>query len=150
MATIVAPRFGVGSTGLRYSFTPVEAIVGGQVVEWRAIGANPGQRACGVAASASVLVAGVAAFDIRALAASIQDPAIVNAEHQLTVVAFGIVPVTFTLAATRGQSLIVGTVAGTVSPAGATPDARQVIGFCAQDAVSAGTVGLAFIKPSGG
>lgn len=149
MATVPL-RLSVGSTGMRLSYTAVEAIVGGQIVEARALGANPGQRACGVAAAASVLVAGVALFDIRAVAASIQDAARVGIEHALDVVSYGIVPVTYTLAATRGQSLIVGTVAGTVSPAGATPDARTLIGFCAQDSVSAGAVGLAFIKPSGG
>lgn len=149
MATIPL-KFSVGSTGLRWSFTPVEAITGGQVVEWRALSTRKGVRACGIAASASVLVTGVALYDIRATAGSIQDGFIVDAEHALDVVSYGIVPVTYTLAATRGQSLIVGTVAGTVSPAGATPDARTVVGYCAQDAVSAGAVGLAFIKPSGG
>lgn len=149
MATIPL-KFSVGSTGLRKSFTPLEACLGGQIMEWRAIGANPGVRACGVAASGSLLVCGAALFDIRATQATIQDHQVVLLEHALDVVSYGEVPVTYTLAATRGQALIVGTVAGTVSPAGATPDARTVIGYCAQDSVSAGAVGMAFIKPSGG
>lgn len=157
MATIVAPRFGVGSTGLRYSFTALEAITGGQLVEWRAITTKPGSRACGVAAADSALVAGVAAHDIRATASSIQDRAIVDAEHALTVVAYGIVPVTFSAAATRGQALVP-TALGKVAPIAAvtTPTAgdvtstRLIVGFCAQDSVSSGAVGLAFIKPSGG
>lgn len=157
MATIPL-RFSVGSTGLRYSFTPVEAITGGQLVEWRALSSNPGVRACGVAAADSLLVAGVALHDIRATASSAQDRAVVGIEHALTVVAFGIVPVTFTASATRGQSLIP-TAAGQVTPvaaAGATyaqdeaVDSREIIGFCAQDSVSTGAVGLAFIRPSGG
>ena len=156
MATIPL-RISVGSVGLRYSFTAVEAITGGQLVEWRALSTNPGVRACGVAAVDSLLVAGVALHDIRATAASIQDTAVVGKEHGLTVVAYGIVPVTFTAAATRGQ-LLVPTASGHVTPIAAvtTPTAadvtstRSVIGFCAQDSVGAGAVGLAFIKPSGG
>ena len=98
----------------------------------------------------SLLVCGAALFDIRATQATIQDHQVVLLEHALDVVSYGEVPVTYTLAATRGQALIVGTVAGTVSPAGATPDTRPVMGYCAQDSVSAGAVGMAFIKPSGG
>jgi hypothetical protein len=128
----------------------VDAQIGGQILEWRAIASNPGVRACGVAASGSVLVCGAAHYDIRATQATIQDHQFVGQEHAQDVVAYTEVPVTYTLAATRGQALIVGTVAGTVSPAGATPDARTVIGYCAQDSVSAGAVGMAFIKPSGG
>jgi hypothetical protein len=149
MATIPI-RFGVGGQGHRLSYTPVEAITGGQVVEARALAANPGQRACGVAASGSVLVAGVAVHDIRAVAASIQDDAVVGHEHALAVVSFAIVPVTFQAAATRGQSLIVGTTAGQVAPAAATPDGRTLIGYCVSDSVAGGAVGLAFIRPSGG
>jgi hypothetical protein len=144
------PRVSVGSTGFRWSFTPVEAIAIYQIAEWRAIGSNPGQRACGVAASGSVIVAGVNMYAIRATRSSIQDNYIVGVEHAADIGSYGVWPVTYTLAATRGQALIVGTVAGTVSPAGATPDARTVIGYCAQDSVSAGAVGMAFIKPSGG
>lgn len=150
MATIPL-RFAVGSTGLRWSFTPIEAIVGGQLVEWRDITTKPGLRACGVAGAASLVVAGVALHDIRAAASSVQDRAVVDKEHALTVVSYGIVPVVFAAAATRGQSLIAAA-AGKVTPAGATPDARTVIGWCAQDSVAGGgsTVGLAFIKPNGG
>ncbi len=93
-------RLAVGSTGQRISYTAVEALLGGQVVEARAIGANPGLRACGIAAVGSLLVAGVALHDIRAATASIQDGAVVGIEHALTVVSYGIVPVTFA-AATR-------------------------------------------------
>ena len=149
MATVPL-RFAVAGICLRLSYTPVEALVGGQIVEARPLGANPGQRAAGIAAAGSIRVQGVALHDIRATRASIQDSATVGVEHALAVAAYGIVPVTFTLAAVRGDALIVGTVAGQVAPAGATPDARTLIGFCAQDSVGAGAVGLAFIKPSGG
>lgn len=156
MATIPL-RISVGSVGLRYSFTAVEALLGGQLVEWRALSANPGQRACGIAGATSLLVAGVALHDIRATASSVQDNAVVGHEHALTVVAYGIVPVTFTASATRGQ-LLVATANGQVTPvpaittptAGDVTNTRAIIGFCAQDSVSTGAVGLAFIKPSGG
>jgi hypothetical protein len=149
MATIPI-RFGVAGQGMRLSYTPVEAIAGGDVVEARAQSTNPGQRAAGKAASGSVLVAGVALHDIRATAASIQDDAVVGHEHALAVVSFAIVPVVFQAAATRGQALIVGTTAGQVAPAGATPDGRTLIGFCVSDSVAGGGTGLAFIRPSGG
>lgn len=143
-------RISVGSTGLRYSFTPVEALLGGQLVEWRALGVRKGKRACGIAGAASVIVAGVALHDIRAASATIQDNAVVDHEHALTVVAYGIVPVTFAAAATRGQALIAAA-NGQVTPTGAGAAANDaVIGFCAEDAVALGATGLAFIKPSGG
>lgn len=147
MATI-ALRTGVGGTGYRTSYTAVEALVGGQLVEARAIGANPGQRACGVAAAGSLLVAGVAQDDIPAARTTIQGPQ-VGMEHASTVLAYGEVPVIFAAAATRGQALVAAA-NGQVTPAGAAPDARAVVGFCRADAVAAGAVGMAFIKPSGG
>lgn len=151
MPGVTPIRFGIAGRGFRWSFTPVEPIVGGipaQLVEWRAIGALPGQRACGVAAAGSVLVAGVALWDTPAVRASIQGPQ-VGDEHALDVASYGVFPVTFAAAATRGLSLVAAA-NGQVTPAAATPDARTVIGFCAQDAVSAGAVGLAYIRPSGG
>ncbi len=155
MATIPL-KFSVGSTGLRWSFTPLEAITGGQLVEWRTLGVKKGVRACGVAAADSTLVAGVALYDIRATQATVQDGHVVDYEHALDVVSFGIVPVTFSAAATRGQ-LLVPTALGKVAPVPAvttpTPadvtQSRLVIGFCAQDSVAEGAVGLAFIRPSG-
>lgn len=144
----VALRTSVGGIGYRTSYTPVEPLVGGQLVEARPLGALPGKRACGVAAAGSLLVAGVAQDDISATAGSIQGPK-VGDEHAETVLAYGEVPVTFAAAAAAGQALIAAA-NGQVTPAGATPDARTVIGFCRSNAVAAGAVGLAFIKPSGG
>lgn len=150
-------KFSVGSTGLRWSFTPLEACVGGQLVEWRTLGSKLGVRACGVAAADSALVAGVAGYDIRATAATVGDRFIVDAEHALEVMSYGIVPVTFSAAATRGQQLVP-TALGKVAPIAAvtTPTAgdvtqtRLICGFCAQDSVASGAVGLAFIHPTGG
>lgn len=145
----VALRTSVGSTGYRTAYTPVEACVGGQLVEHRPLAANPGSRAAGVAAAGSVLVAGVALEDIRTTAATIQDRHTVGSEHALDVAAYGEVPVTFAGAATRGQALVAAA-NGQVTPAAAAPDARTLVGFCRSDTVAAGAVGLAFIKPSGG
>jgi hypothetical protein len=146
----VALRTSVGSTGYRTGYTPVEPILGGQLVESRTLGTNAGKRACGVAAAGSTLVAGVALGDIRATAASLQDRAVVGAEHALDVAAFGEVPVTFAAAATRGQALTTAA-GGQVTPVTvATQDPRTIIGFCRSDSVAAGAVGMAFIKPSGG
>lgn len=56
------------------------------------------------------------------------------------------IKVTYTLAAAFGQKLIIGTVAGTVSPAGAAPDARFIVGRCEEPAgVLAGAKGIAYI-----
>ena len=129
--------------GLRVSFTPVSAVIGGQLVEHRALGANPGKRACGPAAAGSLKVAGVAHWDVPATAATTTGPK-VGDEHALTVISNCIIPVTFTLAAAEGDPLIIGTVAGQVAPAGVTPDARSLIGR-AYEAVAAGAVGLARI-----
>lgn len=144
----VPMRFSVGETGSRRSFTAVEPILAGQLVEWRAIAGLPGTRACGVAAAGSAVVCGVAEYDIPAVAATIQGPA-VGIEHALTVLDFGQMPVTYAAAATRGQPLIAAA-AGQVTPATGTPTFGQLIGSCEQDSVSAAAVGQAFIKRSGG
>lgn len=109
----------------------------------------------GVAASASTRVVGVAITDGIPVAsqAALQSgtagyggfPVIDTGvpTERVTVVNEGQVRVTYVLAANFGDPLIVGTVAGQVSPAGATPDARTLVGFCAEPAgVSAGGVGL--------
>jgi hypothetical protein len=54
-----------------------------------------------------------------------------------------VIKVTFAAAATEGQRLIAAA-NGQVTPAGAAPDARQVIGY-AFEAVGLGAVGLARI-----
>lgn len=125
----------------------------GIIVEGRT-GTTNGLGNVGVAAAGSLKVVGVALQDAVAVAnqAAMQTGvtgyggALIDAFVPTEVVAIcneGQVRVTYTLAANFGDQLIVGTVAGQASPAGATPDARTVIGWCAEPGgVSAGAVGL--------
>lgn len=149
MPGAVPMRFAVGGIGLRLSYTPVEPIIAGQLVEARVLGTMSGQRACGVAAALSVTVAGVAEYDVVASTpgVSVQAP-VVGAENGLTVLSYGIMQVTFNAAGTPGGPLVLAA-GGQVTPAGAAPDARTVVGYSLA-ATAAGAVGPAFIKPSGG
>lgn len=128
------------------TFTPVEPIAGGQLVEARAAGR------IGVAAAGSVKVLGVAVTDAQSPDAITGDPAIVNGRPVLNTailppkvaVAYsGIeVPVTYVAAAAFGDKLVAAA-AGKVTPAGATPDARTIVGTCTEPlGVAIGAVGL--------
>jgi hypothetical protein len=58
----------------------------------------------------------------------------------------GVYPVTFAATATFGQRLICAA-SGQVTPAGATPDARQVVGICySPGGVTSGNVGLILLR----
>jgi hypothetical protein len=54
-----------------------------------------------------------------------------GAPPEVAVINDGFVPVKFAAAAAFGDRLIAAA-AGTVTPAGATPDARTIVGFCAE------------------
>lgn len=126
-----------GYPGLKIGYTAASAIVGGQVVERVA-----GARLVQPAGAGSLIVAGVAMFDIPTSRSVIGGPQVgdVNA---LTVIRRVVIPVTFNAAATEGQKLICAA-AGQVTPAGAAPDVRTVIGE-AFEAVAGGATGLAYI-----
>ncbi|WP_067573683.1 hypothetical protein [Nocardia acidivorans] len=124
-----------------------EVILGGQLVEARAGGR------IGVAAAASVKVLGVALSD--AIAPEQNPPA--NSTDALGRVIVSAVPVpTNTAVAYSGDEVsvkysaaanfgdkLVATAAGTVAPAGATPDARTIVGICTEPAgVALGATGL--------
>lgn len=148
----------VTKTGPR-TYTPVEAILGGQLVEGRdgaaitEIGASGGL--VGVAGAGSLRVVGVALIDATttALATAAAVPVTVNGRQQLaaypqaTAVSVAYsgdeVPVVYAAAASFGQKLIAAA-NGQVTPAGATPDARSIVGTCTNPGgVAAGaTVGL--------
>lgn len=131
------------------TFTPAsgEVILGGQLVEARAGGR------IGVAAAASVKVLGVALSD--AIAPEQFPPAnttdalgrtVFSAVPIPTVVAVAYsgdeVPVKYSAAANFGDKLVA-TALGTVAPAGATPDARTIVGICTEPAgVAIGATGL--------
>lgn len=122
------------------TFTPAdnEVILGGQLVEARAGGR------IGVAAAASTKVLGVALTD--AVAPEDFPPAngtdalgrpVVSAVPIPTTVAVAYagteVKVKYSVAANFGDKLVA-TAAGTVAPAGATPDARTIVGVCTETA----------------
>ena len=116
------------------TYAPVENILGGQVVEGRVGG-------IGVAAAGSFKALGVAVNDAQPAANLVTTPVVVNGRPVLnaaplptivTVVARGIeVPVRYSANAAFGDKLVV-TANGTVAPAGATPDARSIVGTCTQ------------------
>jgi hypothetical protein len=136
------------TTGGPRTYVPASgvAISGGQVVEARAAGR------IGPAAAGSFVCLGVALTDAIApedlvttgtqvggrttinMAVLPQNVAVAYAGDE--------VPVTYAAAATFGQ-LLVAAANGQVTPAGATPDARTIIGRCtAPNGVGAAAVGL--------
>ncbi len=128
------------------TFQPAELILGGQLVEARAA-----QR-IGVAAAGSTKVLGVAVTDAVNPESIATTPTVVAGRPVLNAallpvtvaVAYGgmEVPVTYSAAAAFGDALVA-TANGQVGPAGATPDARTIVGKCTAPAgVAAGAVGL--------
>lgn len=130
------------------TFTPTENILGGQLVEARAAGR------IGVAAAGSLKVLGVALTDAQSPDAVVTTPTtgadgrpVLNTTSLPTKVAVAYgdteVKVTYSAAATFGDKLVA-TAAGKVGPAGATPDARTIVGICTEPAgVAANARGLA-------
>lgn len=128
------------------TYNPVELILGGQLVEARAAGR------VGVAGAGSTKVLGVAVTDATSRDLISTEPATVNGRPTLTAallpVVVGVacagdtVPVTYAAAAAFGDKLIAAS-NGRVTPAGATPDARTIVGVCNSPAgVAANAVGL--------
>lgn len=123
------------------------SVVGGQVIEARAGGR------IGPAAAGSVVVLGVALQDAIAPEQLVTEAATVNGrpvlntalQPQNVAVAYGgtEVPVVFAAACAFG-ALVIAAANGQVTPAGAAPDARTIVGRCtAPNGVSgAGQVGL--------
>lgn len=90
-------------------------VVGGRLVEHAV-----GDRLCIPAAAASVRVAGLAMHDAAV-------------GQTVTIAAEGVWPITTVGAVVAGDRLVAGA-AGTVSSAGAAPDARTLIGMAQKDA----------------
>ena len=112
------------------SYPAAEAILGGQLVEGRTT--NGGS--VGVAAAASVKVLGVALND--AVATLVTEP--VNGVldtaplgTRVNVAKSVEAPVKYAAAAAFGDKLIAAS-NGRVTPAGATPDARTIVGECTE------------------
>lgn len=135
----ITPRWG---NGLHITRDAKGAITGGQVVE-KVTTSGGGVN---VAGAGSTAVAGVALHDADPAPSTPAGTIVVNPVPPTVTVARGeVLPVTYAAAATFGQKLIAAA-AGTVTPAGATPDARTVIGECEEPGgVSLGAVGLAYI-----
>ncbi|WP_027500413.1 hypothetical protein [Rhodococcus sp. UNC363MFTsu5.1] len=128
------------------SFTPAELILGGQLVEARAASR------IGVAAAGSTKVLGVALTDAQNPDTFTGEPVLVNGRPVLNAavlpgvvaVAYGGIetPVVYAAAAVFGDRLIAAA-GGKVTPAGATPDARTIVGICtAPTGVAANATGL--------
>jgi hypothetical protein len=143
MPTVI-PRFDQGPV----TFTAIAAVTGGQLVDGVAGGVQPS----GAGSSTCV---GVATTDALPTATS-QAPTIpgvsvaVNAAPLPSVVAVaneGVWPLTYAAAATFGQRLITAA-NGQVTPAGATPDARTVVGTCYEPGGvgAGGTVGAVLLS----
>lgn len=135
----------ITKTGPR-TYTPAEALLGGQLVEGR------GSGRIGVAAAGSTRVLGVALTDAIAPEAVSTTATVVNGRPTLlaailpTAVAIAYsgdeVPVTYTAAAAFGDALIAAA-GGQVTPAGAGADPRAIVGRCTAPAgVAAGATGL--------
>jgi hypothetical protein len=126
----VIPRFDQGPV----TFTALTAVTGGQLVDAVAGGVQP-------AAAGSNICVGVATTDAIPTATS-QTPTVpgvpiaINASPippYVAVANSGVWPLTYAAAATFGQRLITAA-NGQVTPAAATPDARQVVGICMEPA----------------
>ncbi|HET7406010.1 MAG TPA: hypothetical protein VFJ21_02585 [Mycobacteriales bacterium] len=129
----IAPRFTEGPV----TYTVAEPVTGGQLVEARA------SSVVGVAAAGSLAVLGVALKDATNAAAATNDATALPST--VPVAADVHVYVTYAAAANFGDKLIAAA-NGQVTPAGATPDARTIVGYCSNPGgVGAGAVGLAFI-----
>ena len=140
--TAVTPRFAAGPV----TFTVLSPVVGGQLLDGAVGGVQP-------SAAASTVCVGVATSDAIPSTTS-QTPTVPGAPvavnlapypAQVAVAVKGVWPLTYAAAATFGQRLITAA-NGQVTPAGAAPDARSVVGICMEPAgVALGGVGATLI-----
>jgi hypothetical protein len=136
--TRTGPRTYVPASGV--------SVLAGQLVEARA-GGRIGPAAAGSTVCLGVaLQDAIAPEDLVTTAATVGNRSVLNTAvlPQNVAVAYGgvEVQVTYAAAATFGQSLIAAA-NGQVTPAGATPDARTLVGICtAPGGVGIGAVGL--------
>jgi hypothetical protein len=141
MPTVI-PRFDNGPV----TFTAIAAVTGGQLVDAVAGGVQP-------AGAASNVCCGVATTDAIPIGTS-QVPTVpgittsINASPlppYVAVASDGVWPLTYAAAATFGQRLVTAA-NGQVTPAAATPDARQIVGICYEPAgVALGAVGATLL-----
>lgn len=132
MANSVRPKFGTPTSALSLSKTAVEALTAGQVVEYRT-----GTDTVGVAGAGSLVAAGVVQDDIPVARSYIGGPKVGDG-HEAVVHRNCVIQVTASGAITIGAKLICAA-AGAVAVAGATPDARTVIGEALEAAANGAT-----------
>ena len=129
----VYPRFQEGPV----TYTAAEAITGGQLVEARA------SSVVGVAAAGSTAVLGVALKDASNATQSATDAT--SASNYVAVAHQCEVKLTYAANANFGDKLVAAA-NGQVTPAGATPDARTIVGQCRQPGgVTSGQTGLTWL-----
>lgn len=143
--TSIQPRF---TNGPR-TYEAGETVDGGQLVEARA------GEVIGVAAAGSLKVLGVAQKKATPAAGAVGVGREVDVNgtldvtlqpSEVAVISDGFVPVKYAAAAAFGDRLIAAA-NGQVTPAGAAPDARSIVGWCAELAgVALGEVGLTRIN----
>lgn len=126
------------------SYPVAETVTGGQLVEGRTTGNGD---SVGVAAAGTFKCMGVALND--AVTALVTDPVngVLNTAPlgtRVDVAKNVEAPVKYAAAANIGDKLIAAS-NGRVTPAGATPDARTIVGECTQKVTAADTVALAWI-----
>lgn len=147
----VVPKFVDGPITYKVKAT----VIGGHIVEGAAADADGG--ICQHAGAASVKVLGVATKDARkAVDPTTTDPfgnpiTDVTQVTDEVAVGQGVYPVFYSANANFGDALVA-TANGTVAPAGATPDARTVVGQCREPlgvVFATNPVGLAWIHGSG-
>lgn len=132
MANSVRPKFGSPGSALSLSKTCAEAITAGQLVEYRT-----GADLVGVAGAGSTKVAGVAQDDVPVSRAFMGGPAVGDG-HELVVHRLCVIQVTASGAIAAGDKLIAAAT-GKAAAAGATPDARTVIGEALEAAADGAT-----------
>lgn len=131
MATVKG-KFGFPQ--LRVSGTPVEAQAAGNCLEYRA----GGRRRYGVAGAASTKFAGIALHDVGVTSTYLGQLKVGDENAQVAQKG-GVFPVVASGAIAEGDTLVCAA-AGKVSAAGATPDAREVIGRATEAAADGATL----------
>lgn len=133
MASSVRPKFGSPGSAISTSKTCAEAILAGQLVEYRT-----GADTVGVAGAASVKVAGVAQDDVPAARAFVGGP-MVGDGHELTVHRRCVILVTASGAITAGAKLKAGAAGVAVAWVSGTDDAGKIIGEAIEAAADGAT-----------
>lgn len=130
MATVQA-KFGF--PGIKLSGTPTDVQAGGQLLVFT----TGGRRRYAVAGAGATRIAGVAMYDIPTTAAYQGGPTVGLENAQVAMVAV-VTTVTASGAIAEGDKLIAAA-NGRVSAAGATPDARTIVGVAHEAAADGAT-----------